>query len=178
MPCAAHWSRRSRSPPSPRLSSTIVVTAVTLASLAPSLLPRSALTQALFTGVLAACGFGFVVLVRRLWHLVTRSRSHHPPRDSVRLLALIGAMIVVTWAIVLADHWQDSLRAAMGMPGIGPDHWMQAIIGAALTFLLFAGIGNVVGTVARRLGWIGSATTAVVLATGLQLVAGPALWGE
>ena len=42
----------------PRVSSTIVVTAVTLASLAPSLLPRSALTQALFTGVLAAIGFG------------------------------------------------------------------------------------------------------------------------
>ncbi|ABG98250.1 conserved hypothetical protein [Rhodococcus jostii RHA1] len=161
----------------PRVSSTIVVTAVTLASLAPSLLPRSALTQALFTGVLAVIGFGFVVLARRLRYLATRSRGHHPPRDSVRLLVLIGAMIVVTWAIVLGDHWQDSLRAAMGMPGIGPDHWMQAIIGAALTFLLFAGIGSVVGTVARRLGWIGSATTAVVLATALQLVAEPALWG-
>lgn len=161
----------------PRTSSTMAVTTATLASLAPSLLPRSALTQALFTGFLAAAGVGILVLARLLRRLVTHSHPHHPPRDSVRLLVLIGAMIVATWAIVLADHWQDSLRAAMGMPGIGPDHWMQAILGAALTFLLFAGIGSVVAAVARRLGWIGSATTAVVLATGLQLVAGPALWG-
>lgn len=161
----------------PRTSSTIAITTATLASLAPSLLPRSALTQALFTGFLAAVGFGIAVLVRLFRRLVSRTNPRHSPRDSVRLLVLIGAMIVVTWAIVLADHWQDSLRAAMGMQGIGPDHWMQAIIGAALTFLLFAGIGSVVAAVARRLGWIGSATTAVVLATGLQLVAGPALWG-
>ncbi|MFC0450703.1 alpha/beta-hydrolase family protein [Rhodococcus jostii] len=161
----------------PRASSTIAVTALTLASLAPSLLPRSALTQALFTGFLAAVGFGIVVLVRRLTRLVTGGSAHRAARESVRLLTVIGAMVVVSWTIVLADHWQDSLRAAMGMPGVGPDHWMQAIVGAALTFLLFAGLGSAIGTVARRLGWIGSATTAVVLATGLQLVAGPALWG-
>ena len=57
----------------PRASSTIAVTTATLTSLAPSLLPRSALTQALFTGFLAAVGFGIAVLVRRLRRLVTRS---------------------------------------------------------------------------------------------------------
>ncbi|MEU2000280.1 alpha/beta-hydrolase family protein [Rhodococcus sp. NPDC019627] len=160
----------------PRASSTIVVTLCVLASLTPSLLPRSALTQALFTGVLAAAGLGMLVLVRRLRQVLTRSSGSRVPRESVRLLALLGAMVTTTWAMVAADHWQDSLRQVMGMSSVGPGHWMQVILGAVATFVVVVAAGATVSSVAHRLGWIGSATTAVVLATGLQLVAGPAVW--
>ncbi|WP_374212592.1 alpha/beta-hydrolase family protein [Rhodococcus tibetensis] len=160
----------------PRASSTISVTMFVLASLAPSLLPRSALTQALFTGVLAAAGLGILVLARRLRQVLIRPSASRVPRESVRLPALLGAMVATAWTIVIADHWQDSLRQAMGMNNVGPGHWMQVIIGAASTFGCLVAVGAAVSSVAHRLGWIGSATTAIVLATGLQLVAGPAVW--
>ncbi|WP_072690865.1 alpha/beta-hydrolase family protein [Rhodococcus marinonascens] len=160
----------------PRVSSTIAVTGLALTSLAPSLLPRDVLTQAVFSGTLAAAGLGIVIVLRRLARLVKYSRDHHTPRESVRLLVLIGSMIAVTWTMVLADHWQDSLRAAMGMPAVGPEYWLRTLLGATVTFLIVVGIGRATAAVARRLGWIGSAATVVVLVTGFQLVAGPALW--
>ncbi|MEV0946196.1 alpha/beta-hydrolase family protein [Rhodococcus sp. NPDC049939] len=162
-------------PALPRVSTTIAVTAPTLASLAPSLLPRDVLTQAVFSGVLAAVGLGIVVIGRTLVGLIRHSRQI-APRESAQVLTLIGSMIAVSWMMILADHWQDSLRAAMGLPAIGPVYWMQAIAWTTVTFVTVVGFGSAVAAVARRLGWIGSAATAVVLGTVIQLVAGPALW--
>ncbi|AOW92323.1 hypothetical protein BFN03_05295 [Rhodococcus sp. WMMA185] len=160
----------------PRASSTIAVAGAILASLAPSLLPRTAPTQAVFSGTIAAVVLGIVILARRLGRHVPRWRDRRAPRESMRFLALTGSMVAVSWAMILADHWQDSLRTAMGMPTVGPGHWIRTIVFATATFLILVGVGIIIAAVVRRLGWIGSVAGAIALATGLQLVAAPTLW--
>ncbi|MFD4179577.1 alpha/beta-hydrolase family protein [Rhodococcus sp. NPDC058514] len=159
----------------PRVLTSVAVTSMVVVSLAPSLLPRSAVVQAILTGLLAALGWG----VASAWHHRPRRRGlarPAPSRDSARLLVLLAGALTATAAMLLADHWQDSLRVAMGVPTIGGGHWAQVVAGGGAIALTLAAGATAVAACSRRLGRIRSAAVVVALVLTTQFWAGPALW--
>ncbi|TJZ81307.1 hypothetical protein FCG67_01260 [Rhodococcus oryzae] len=159
----------------PRVLTSVAVTSTVAVSLAPSLLPRSAVVQAILTGLLAALGWGLA----NAWHHRPRRRrtgDPAPSRDSARLLVLLAGAVTAAAAMLLADHWQDSLRVAMGVPTVGGGHWAQVVVGGAAIALILAAGTRAVAAGVRRLGAARSAAVVAALAIATQFWAGPALW--
>lgn len=122
----------------PRVGTSAAVSAMTMASLAPGLLPRTATMQAVVTGMFVAVGLGVGRVVRG--------------SDAVRLVGVVVGLLGVGWAFVAADRWQDGLRAAMGAPLLGPGYWVQVWAGAGLVVLALYGAVKLFGATARTLG--------------------------
>lgn len=152
---AARPLAAARALPIPRVATTIVSTATIVASLAPSLLPRTPTTQGIVTGVFAALGFGIAALLRRL---PIRSGS-----ENLRAATLLVALLVTSWAVLGATQWQDGLGAAMGMQPIGALYWMQTATVAALVVLTLYGLTAGIGWAVNTLGTAGLTASCLIL---------------
>ncbi|WP_433605792.1 alpha/beta-hydrolase family protein [Prescottella agglutinans] len=150
----------------PRVGTSLAVSAGTMVSLAPSLLPRSAPVQGVLTGVLVATLWGAAALIGRL-------RPNNRQGSTARLVALVAAGVAGAWAVACADRWQNSLRAAMALPSVGAAHWTQVGLWAAAVCLVSAGIARGLAAAACRLGPAGSTALAVTAAALTWFVAVP-----
>ncbi len=150
----------------PRVGTSLAVSAGTVVSLAPSLLPRSAPVQGVLTGVLVAALWGSAALIGRL-------RPNNRQGSTARLAALGAATVAAAWAVACADSWQNSLRAMMALPSVGATHWAQAGLWAAAVCLVAAGIGRGLAAAARRLGPARSTALAATVAALAWFVAVP-----
>lgn len=161
----------------PRVSSSVAVATMAAVSLAPGLLPRSALLQGVSSGLLVAVGlmatWAVSAGVRRLTPAHVKSKFD----ERVWRRSIFGVSVAATAVTVLAaSSWQNSLRTVMGAPPVGLLHWIEASCIAALTTVLlriaWAGVS-------KTLRWAGPARTvgALVLGVlGVHLVIGPAVW--
>lgn len=141
----------------PRIATTVCVTTAALLSLAPSLLPRAAVVQAVLTGILVAVGWGLAALWRRASGRRTESTESGSRRR--RIVAWAGAGTTVA-ALILAQHWQNGLRAATGAPPTGLGHWVTVVGGGAA-------VAAVLVAAATGLGRLGRTRTARRTAAGL-----------
>ena len=119
-------------------------------SLTPSLLPRPFLIQGALSGVSLAAGYGLGVAGLALWNYLQlpllRGRAALLGKVVVALIT-IGVALTFLWQ---ASHWQNSIRALMGMdsaPGANP-----AFIGlvAMAVFLVLLGLARVFRWVFHR----------------------------
>ncbi|MDZ7912376.1 MAG: alpha/beta-hydrolase family protein [Rhodococcus sp. (in: high G+C Gram-positive bacteria)] len=161
----------------PRVSTSVAVAAMSAISLAPGLLPRSAVLQGVFSGLLVAAGllamWAFSAVARRLVSDRVKARfDEHHWRISALGLSTAAAAI----AVFAASSWQNSLRAAMGAPSAGLLHWAEAGCIAALTALGLWGIGVGISKALRWMGFARSVAALVMGVLGVQLVVGPAVW--
>ncbi|MGG7103814.1 alpha/beta-hydrolase family protein [Rhodococcus sp. 24CO] len=155
--------------PLPRISTTVAATSMAAVSLAPGLLPRIAVLQGLFSGVLIAVGI-FVA-----WALATvlrRTRLGRVDTRSWRACTAIVAAAVVSLFATSANGWQNSLRVAMGAPPVGIRYWIEVICITALTALLLTTTASGVRKVLHRLGFARTIGIAAICAFGLQLAFG------
>lgn len=166
------WWRRALRPP----GAVPVVAAVLFfwASLTPSLLPRPTLLQGAVGGAAAAIGWGLAVLLLA----VTRWMLERPvdwvpgPRGRLLLLAVaVGGTLLMLWH---QAGWQHELRVLMGMPDVGPGHYVLVLLLAAvvLAVLVLAarGLQAVVRRVARRARRYVPPRVAAVVAVTLVLL--------
>jgi uncharacterized membrane protein len=123
----------------------LAVTAATVLSLLPAVLPRTSATQAVLTGTLAAIAIGIAGFIRVLLRRSGIDVESRYGQHLVPVLLVCGFAVVA--ATVNASHWQSGLHAAMGMAPVGPDYWLRAAVGTAV------GAGLVVG-VLRGLRWV------------------------
>lgn len=151
----------------PRVGTSVAVAGGTAFSLTPSLLPRAAAVQGILTGVLIAALWGLTALAGRL-------RPSAPTAPAPRMVGTIAAGVVVTWAAAAANHWQNSLRAAMSLPPIGPAHWAAVGFWAVAVCLVCFGVTRGAVAAARRLGVLRGTALAAVLTSVMWLVAAPA----
>lgn len=89
------------------------------ASLTPSLIPRTALTQGIVSGVSLAAGYGIGQFGAWLW---TYLELPHPSPRVERSITLIAGAICAAIAIaflVQAAEWQNSIRTLMEMEPVG-----------------------------------------------------------
>ncbi|MEE2034335.1 alpha/beta-hydrolase family protein [Rhodococcus chondri] len=183
--------RRGRNAPQthsgPRVGSTVVVTIASSVSLAPSLLPRGSMTQALFSGILVVVALAVTAAVRRLGRRSPRRGAGS--ETELRLLALVVASASVAVIGTVAHHWQSGLRLAMDMPAIGPRYWLEVLTGATTVVAFTTGIAHGVRVILRGLGrrgaiavvaaaaaliWVGAAPAATRLTSAAGAAAGSA----
>lgn len=157
----------------PPFAVTVTAAVTAGASLSPSLLPRSSGTQAIFSGLLVAAGPAILASVR---HAVPERPSRAPHQlqgNELRILtAAAGAAFVVVIATV-AHHWQNALRAAMDVPSIGLQYWLEVVAGTGAIVVLTGGTARGLRVLAGRLTQRGVAA-AVLTITSVVAVCGDA----
>lgn len=89
-----------------------------MASLTPSLIPRSGLMQGLLGGANIALGYGIggILLLAWRWLGLPQVPTRHS-RSLYWLSILVGGLILVI-ALGLAPGWQDQVHRAMGLPPV------------------------------------------------------------
>jgi uncharacterized membrane protein len=158
--------------------------AFTLMSLTPSLLPRTAVTQGVVTGISAAIGYGLGVLIASIARAFADRAPQRPTPRSWQVLA-VTAVVTLLPMLVLARVWQNEVRDLMGVAH--PSAWRLVLVPfvAAPVFAALVGLVRLLATAGRRLGrwlagWMGPraaralgaivvATVAVLVVSGLLL---------
>ncbi|MGW4357110.1 alpha/beta-hydrolase family protein, partial [Nocardia sp. NPDC004582] len=154
----------------PRVGTSAAVAGGTLASLAPGLLPRTPSAQAIVTAVLVLAGLGVAGVVRMVLRW-TRFGVERLTRW--RVPAAVAGAGLVGGAMGYAEHWQNSLRNAMGVGGIGPGYWVQWLAWTVPIVAAVVGVVRGMRWVVRRLGRARSIAAGVALGVAAQLVVVP-----
>ncbi|TLF97906.1 hypothetical protein FEK35_26375 [Nocardia cyriacigeorgica] len=155
----------------PRSATTLAIGTGVLVSLAPGLLPRTPMAQAVLTGLLVAITLGITGIGRFVLGRFGKVRE----RSRWRMSVLGVTALLIAGAAVHASHWQNRLRAAMGTPAIGPDYWLWCALGATMIAGLLYGLARGIGWVVITLGRTRTIAVGVVAAAVLGLVGVPSI---
>lgn len=121
------------------------------ASLTPTLVPRSPLTQGALAGACLAVGYGTGVLWRLLWRFMELPEPHDRLRQIAnRLVAAASAAIAILF-LWQAAGWQNSIRAAMGMVPVDSGHPFRVSAIALATFAVLLILARLFRILARAL---------------------------
>jgi uncharacterized membrane protein len=105
------------------------------ASLTPTLVPRSYLTQGALAGACFAIGYAAGVLWRWLWHYLELPEPSPRVRSIANALVAIACLVVVVVFLWRAAEWQNSIRAVMNMEPVDTAHPLKTCAIAVITFL-------------------------------------------
>jgi uncharacterized membrane protein len=112
------------------------------ASLTPTLIPRTYLTQGVLGGCVFAIGYGLGVFWRWLW------RYMELPTFSERSLRIVNLVIACLCAVTAAAflwraaEWQNSIRVLMGLEPVPSAHPFMVCVVAAATFVILLGLAR------------------------------------
>jgi uncharacterized membrane protein len=112
------------------------------ASLTPSLIPRTYLTQGVLAGGVFAIGYGLGVFWRWLWHYMELPTF---AGRTVRVANLgIAGVCAITAAVFLwrAAEWQNSIRVLMELEPVTSAHPFKVCAIAAVTFVVVLGLAR------------------------------------
>ena len=113
------------------------------ASLTPTLLPRTYLTQGVLSGCSFAAGYGIGVFGR--W-LAAYLKLPKPGRRTLRVAKLVAAVVCAFVAVVFlrkAAEWQNSVRELMALPPVDTAHPLEVGLVAVVTFLLVIALARI-----------------------------------
>lgn len=112
------------------------------ASLTPSLLPRTFMTQGVLSGCSLAAGYGIGVLGRWLWVYLELPT---PKALTLQITKLVAAVVCAFVAIAFlwqASEWQNSIRNLMGLEPVDTAHPLEVGLIALLTFALLIALAR------------------------------------
>ncbi|HUO00280.1 MAG TPA: alpha/beta-hydrolase family protein [Bradyrhizobium sp.] len=112
------------------------------ASLTPTLIPRSYLTQGVLAGACFAIGYGAGVLWRGLWHYLELPEPSPRTRSVTNALVAVACVIVVVVYLWRAMEWQNSIRAVMKMEPVDTAHPFKVCAIALITFFLLLALAR------------------------------------
>lgn len=129
------------------------------ASLTPTLVPRTYLTQGVLGGTCLAAGYGLGVL----WHWLWAYLELPEPRGRAARI-VNGAITLVCAAVLLAflwraADWQNTIRALMEMPPVPSAHPFKVSLTALATFAVLLALGRLFKLVTR---WVAARVRRVV----------------
>lgn len=119
------------------------------ASLTPTLVPRTYLTQGVLAGACLAAGYGLGVLWHWLWAYLEL------PEPRARAARIVNAVITVVCLSVLAlflwraADWQNTIRALMQMEPVTSAHPFKVCATALITFTALLALGRLFKLLAR-----------------------------
>lgn len=105
------------------------------ASLTPSLVPRTYITQGVLSGVCFAVGYGFGVFLWHLWVYLELPPPVGRLWRGLKLAAAVICAIMVGVALWRAAEWQNSIRSLMELPPLETGHPTKLGLIALLTFI-------------------------------------------
>jgi uncharacterized membrane protein len=120
-------------------------------SLAPSLIPRSAVIQGLVSGVSAAAGYWICLGILWIWRFLELPEvGGRAARAARTALTLVLAMLVV-YSLWYAAVWQDSARAFLGLEPMQTSYAAIVVLIAVPLALLLRALGRVFAWVVRAI---------------------------
>lgn len=122
-----------------------------LMSLAPSLLPRTWVTQGLVSGISLAAGYGLGVVVS--WLLRVCRVPQLPPQVRRWTWRVLGALMIVATLVLLwlGSAWQDDIRRAVHMTQSGRYLYTGVFLVALIVAELLVGFVRLVRLVWRKI---------------------------
>jgi uncharacterized membrane protein len=146
------------------------------ASVHPTLMPRTSVTQ----GLISAVAIGLGLMVGSLVHVVVAVIATRTGRSVPTPLGGRGGLVLaVAWAVVgvvgvvLWHVWQNDQRALVGLEPVGAATIVPMVVVTAVVTVLFIVIGRLVGMGVRRVhrgvtrvvpAWLAVASTVVIVA--------------
>jgi uncharacterized membrane protein len=122
------------------------------ASLTPSLVPRTALTQGILAGSCFAIAYGLGVFLRWLWAYLELPEPKGRAAHALKVLAAMLCIAVAAFFLWRAGEWQNSVRSLMGMDPVMESRPILICLAALATFIAVL--------IAARLFWWASACLA------------------
>jgi uncharacterized membrane protein len=113
------------------------------ASLTPTLLPRTYLTQGVLSGCSLAAGYGIGVFGQWLAAYMGLPKSNSRARQTVRLVAAIACAFAAAFYLWKAAGWQNSIRELMALPPVDSSHPLEVGLVAVVTFLAVIALARV-----------------------------------
>jgi uncharacterized membrane protein len=122
--------------PLPLTSGLVLGTLFFVASLTPTLVPRTSVTEGVLSGLCFAVGYGIGALGSWLWRFLElpelRGRLPHILRLIIAILCA-GVAVAVLWR---AAEWQNSIRKFMGLEPVASTQPLQVAMIAVATLLV------------------------------------------
>ncbi|CAM5776918.1 hypothetical protein LMIY3S_05774 [Labrys miyagiensis] len=104
------------------------------ASLTPTLIPRTYLTQGVLAGACFAIGYGLGVGSRWLWRYLEIPDMSPRLRSTTNIIACLLCLAVVAGFLWRSAEWQNSIRSAMGIPPVEAAYPLKLCLVAIATF--------------------------------------------
>lgn len=121
------------------MSGLLLGTLFLAASLTPTLLPRSFLTQGVLAGCSLAAGYGIGVFGRWLWAYMEIPQPESRLLRVAKLAAASGCAVVAVISLRRAALWQNSIRELMQLEPVDTAHPLEvALIALAVFAILMA----------------------------------------
>ncbi|WP_028744984.1 alpha/beta hydrolase [Rhizobium mesoamericanum] len=106
-----------------------------VASLTPTLVPRTYLTQGVLSGICFAAGYGIGIFCRRLWAFMELPEASGRARDNIRLVVVVFCAVVIGTVSSWTTAWQNSIRKFMQLEPVASVGPLHVFFIAAVTFL-------------------------------------------
>jgi uncharacterized membrane protein len=119
------------------------------ASLTPTLVPRTFLTQGALSGCAFAVGYGIGVLGVRLAEYLQLPKPRGHVLRFVKLIAAAACILVGAVFLWRAAEWQNSIRKVMAMEPVHTAHPLEVGLVALLTFLVLIALARVFQVIFR-----------------------------
>ena len=87
-----------------------------MASLTPSLIPRTALLQGVVAGIAFIISYGFGAGADFLWRWLGLPVLGGRLRSWVRFVPILLSLPIIAFGLAMATSWQNAIHLAMGMP--------------------------------------------------------------
>ncbi|PAQ10236.1 alpha/beta hydrolase [Mesorhizobium temperatum] len=120
-----------------------------VASLTPTLIPRTYLTQGVLSGACFAVGYGVGVVWRWLW---TYMELPEPRERLLVALKIVAAAVCAAIAILFlwwAAEWQNSIRRLMDLEPVTSAHPFEVCLIAIVTFLVVIALARLFKGISR-----------------------------
>ena len=145
-----------------------------IASLTPSLIPRTSLMQGVLSGCCFAAGYGVGIMLQWVWRYLELPVPHWAA-GRVLHAAVAGACIIAGLVLLFrAAQWQDSIRQLMGLRPVASAQPIEVGAMAVATFLALIIVGRafqcLVRLVARVVGRILPRRIANVIGMSVALI--------
>ncbi|QRM56212.1 alpha/beta-hydrolase family protein [Sinorhizobium sp. BG8] len=112
------------------------------ASLTPSLLPRTYVTQGVLSGVSLAIGYGLGVLFYAIWVYLELPVPRSRVARLIKLLASAACAIVVAVFLWRTAEWQNSIRSLMHLEPVETGHPFKVGLIALVAFLVLIALAR------------------------------------
>ncbi len=112
------------------------------ASLTPTLLPRTFVTQGVISGFSLAVGYGLGVSGRWLADYLEIPKPQDRTLRTIKIVAAVACASIVVTFLWQAAEWQNSIRDLMGLEPVHTAHPLEGGLIALLTFAFLIGLAR------------------------------------
>jgi len=121
-----------------------------VASLTPTLIPRTYVTQGVLSGACFAVGYGIGVAWRWLWRYMELPEPGDRSQRGLKLAAALAGAVIAAWFLWRTTGWQNSIRERMELEPVSSAHPFEVCLIAIVAFAALIGLARLFGAVMRK----------------------------